>query len=66
MKNYTHYLFGLIIWSSFSTLILFAMVAIASQEMTLDYICIDTIRFILLLLVTNLLLNAVLIKLNNS
>ena len=66
MKNYTQYIIGMIIWSSFSTLIIFGMVGIASQEFTITYICIDTVRLILLLLLINMLLNAVLIKLNNN
>lgn len=66
MKNLYHYALGMIIWSAFSTLVLFGLVAIASLEFTVNYICIDTVKLGLLMLLTNMLLTAMLIKLNQS
>jgi hypothetical protein len=66
MKNLYHYALGMIIWSAFSTLVLFGLIAIASMEITKTYICIDTTKMVLLILLTNMLLTAMLIKLNQS
>lgn len=65
MKNPYQYVVGMIIWSCFSTMIFGVLIALASMEFTKSYVCIDTIKMILLMLFGNLLLTAVLIKLNN-
>lgn len=60
--NLRQYIISTIFWSLFCSFIIFAVVALAAQQFSLDAIAIDTGRFLALLVLINTILTLVLVK----
>lgn len=59
------YIIGIIIWSLISSIVTFTLCALGAEIINLEVIGLDTWRFFALLLLSNMMLTALLIRANS-